>query len=97
MGSAGYKGPPSADATLEVGYGIVSEYQRQGYASEVVHGFLAHAFALPAVHRVVAETLPSLVPSIGVLRKCGFRLIWLRARYDSLRAHLARVRVPERA
>jgi RimJ/RimL family protein N-acetyltransferase len=40
-----------------------------------VRGLLSQAFALPAVHRVIAETLPELAPSIGVLRKCGFGLI----------------------
>lgn len=75
IGSAGYKGPPSPEGTVEVGYGIVSEYQRQGYASEAVHGLLARAFGLPTVRRVIAETLPELAPSIGVLRKCGFHLM----------------------
>ena len=75
IGSAGYKGPPSADGTLEVGYGIVRDHQRHGYASEAVRGLLAHAFALPSIDRVIAETLPELTASIGVLRKCGFRLI----------------------
>jgi len=74
IGSAGYKGPPSEDGTVEVGYGIVSDHQRRGYASEATRGLLAHAFALPQVKRVIAETLPELAPSIGVLRKCGFRL-----------------------
>lgn len=75
IGSAGYKGPPSPDGTVEVGYGIVREHQRQGYAFEAVRGLLAHAFAFPAVQRVIAETLPELTPSIGVLRKSDFRLI----------------------
>jgi ribosomal-protein-alanine N-acetyltransferase len=75
IGSAGYKGPPSSDGTVEVGYGIVRDHQRQGYASEAVRGLLAHAFALPAVQRVIAETLPELAASLGVLRRCGFRLI----------------------
>jgi [ribosomal protein S5]-alanine N-acetyltransferase len=74
IGSAGYKGPPSPDGTVEVGYGIVRDHQRQGYASEAVRGLLERAFAVPAVQRVIAETLPELTPSIGVLRKCGFRL-----------------------
>lgn len=75
IGTAGYKGPPSADGTVEVGYGIVSDHQRRGYASEATRGLVARAFALPAVRRVIAETLPELTPSIGVLRKCGFRSI----------------------
>lgn len=72
IGTAGYKGPPSPDGTVEVGYGIVSDHQRRGYASEAVLGLLRHAFASPGVARAIAETLPELTPSIGVLRKCGF-------------------------
>jgi [ribosomal protein S5]-alanine N-acetyltransferase len=75
IGTAGYKGPPSVDGTVEVGYGIVRDHQRRGYASEAVWGLLGHAFAVHGVRRVIAETLPELVPSIGVLKKCGFRLI----------------------
>jgi RimJ/RimL family protein N-acetyltransferase len=74
IGSGGYKGPP-VDSTIEVGYGIVSDRRRQGYASEVVRGLLAHAFAQPGVTRAIAETLPELAGSIGVLRRCGFRRI----------------------
>jgi len=75
IGSAGYKGRPSADGTIEVGYGTVRDRHRQGYASEAVLGLLARAFAVPVVVRVIAETYPELAGSIGVLRKCGFRLI----------------------
>jgi len=75
VGSGGFKGPPSDDGTVEVGYGIVSDHQRRGYASEAVHRLLSRAFSFPAVRRAIAETLPELAPSIGVLHKCGFRLI----------------------
>jgi len=40
-----------------------------------VPAFLAHAFAVPSVMRVIAETLPTLEASIAVLEKCGFRFI----------------------
>jgi RimJ/RimL family protein N-acetyltransferase len=75
VGTGGFNGPPGPDGTAEVGYGIVSEYQRRGYATEAVRGMLAHVFAFPEVSRVIAETLPALDPSIGALRKCGFSLI----------------------
>lgn len=75
IGSGGYKGPPSHDGTVEVGYGIVSDHRRRGYASEAARGLIARAFSLPAVQRVIAETLPELTASIGVLGKCGFRVI----------------------
>ena len=94
IGSAGYKGPPSPDGTVEVGYGIVREHQRNGYASEAVRGLLAHAFADPAVQRVIAETLPELAPSIGVLRKCGFRLIGDGSELGVIRFELTRAEYP---
>lgn len=75
IGSCGYKGPPTAGGTVEIGYGIVGDQQRNGYASEAARGLLGRAFALPAVRRVIAETLPELIASIGVLEKCGFRVV----------------------
>lgn len=72
VGGAGFKGMPSEDGTIEIGYGVVPEHQRRGYATETVRAFLAHAFASSKVQRVTAETYPHLAPSIGVLVKCGF-------------------------
>jgi len=72
VGSAGYKGPPQ-DGEVEIGYGIVAEEQRRGYATETARGLINHAFARPDVDRIRAETLPELKASIGVLRKCGFQ------------------------
>ena len=75
VGVAGFKGMPSEDGTVEIGYGVLPEYQRRGYATETVRAFLAHAFASPKVRRVTAETFPHLTPSVGVLEKCGFHLV----------------------
>jgi len=94
VGSGGYKGPPSADGTVEVGYGIVSDHQRRGYAFESVRGLLNRAFAFPRVQRAIAETLPELVPSIGVLRKCGFRLIGEGSEPGVIRFELTREEWP---
>jgi RimJ/RimL family protein N-acetyltransferase len=75
IGSAGFCGQPTPDGDVEVGYGIVSDRRRQGFATEVVRGLVAHAFSYPSVRRVIAHTLPELAPSIGVLEKCGFQLV----------------------
>ncbi len=75
IGSCGYKGPPDGDGTVELGYGIVAEHQRRGYATEATRGLVDHAFSHADVRRVIAETLPGHVASIGVLEKCGFRLL----------------------
>jgi RimJ/RimL family protein N-acetyltransferase len=75
IGVGGYKGAPSENGTVEVGYSILPPFRRRGYATEAVEGWVRHAFADPRVRRVIAETLPELSASIGVLEKSGFRLL----------------------
>jgi RimJ/RimL family protein N-acetyltransferase len=72
IGNGGFKGAPSADGVVEIGYSLFPEFQRQGYATEAVRGLLEWAFAHRDVQYVIAETLPDLHPSIAVLRRTGF-------------------------
>jgi ribosomal-protein-alanine N-acetyltransferase len=74
VGVGGYKGGPDAAGVVEIGYGIVPEARRRGFASEAVRGMLAQAFADARVNTVVAHTLSELTPSLGVLRVTGFVL-----------------------
>lgn len=74
VGVAGYKGPPDAEGRVEVGYSVVAAFRRRGIATEAVRGLVARAFEDPAVCGVLAETLPDLAASIGVLERCGFAL-----------------------
>lgn len=73
VGAGGYKGPPRDQDWVEIGYSVLPEYQRRGFASEAARGLVRHAFRDPRIERVTAETLPQLWPSIGVLEKVGFR------------------------
>jgi len=75
VGDGGYKGPPSSGGDIEIGYSILPEHQRNGFASEAVEGLVARAFESGSVSRVLAETLQDLSPSIGVLEKAGFKLL----------------------
>jgi ribosomal-protein-alanine N-acetyltransferase len=74
IGAGGYKGPPY-DGEVEIGYSIIPQFQRQGFASEATSGLIAHAFSQPDVEVVSAETFPALIGSVGVLRKCGFSYV----------------------
>jgi [ribosomal protein S5]-alanine N-acetyltransferase len=71
VGVVGYKGPPRDDGTVEVGYGVLPEHRRRGYAVEATNALVERAFGFPEVTQVVAETYPHLTPSIGVMEKCG--------------------------
>jgi [ribosomal protein S5]-alanine N-acetyltransferase len=71
-GGGGFVGVPDATGTVEVGYSIVPERRRRGYAREMVEACVAWAFAHPEVSRVIAHTLPHLTPSIRVLESAGF-------------------------
>lgn len=94
IGNCGFKGAPVRGA-VEIGYSIAPEHQRRGYASEAVGGLLCFAFADPAVQRVLAETFPDLTPSIGVLRKCGFRRVQGSSEPGAIRFSLPRHRWEE--
>jgi ribosomal-protein-alanine N-acetyltransferase len=91
IGTVGYKGPP-ADGLVEVGYGIVSDQHRRGFATEATKALIARAFALPEVREVIAETLPELIASIGVMTKCGFEYVGEGSESGVIRYGLTRPR-----
>ena len=60
------------DGMTEIGYGILEEYQGQGYATEAVGAAVNWALRQPGVKRIEAETEPDNRASGRVLEKCGF-------------------------
>ena len=72
IGSGGFVlGPNSIP---ELGYSVLEEYQRQGYATEAVHVMINQARKNPDITGIKACTFPSLIGSIRVLEKSGFVL-----------------------
>jgi [ribosomal protein S5]-alanine N-acetyltransferase len=74
-GGGGFVGAPDSTGTVELGYSIVPERRRRGYAREMVEACVAWAFAHSGVTRVIAHTLPHLTPSIRVLESAGFAYV----------------------
>jgi RimJ/RimL family protein N-acetyltransferase len=75
IGTCGFTAKPDDSGTVETGYSILEDYQRQGFAPEAVTALVDWAFSHPAVSRVIAHTFPALRPSIRVLEKCGFSFV----------------------
>jgi len=90
IGNGGFKGKPSADGTVEIGYSIVEAYQGKGLATEGARALVEHAFRGPTVNRVIAETFPHLTRSVRVLEKNGFVLIGAGSEAGVIRFELKR-------
>lgn len=71
IGSADFKNIPDDDGQVEIGYGINSDYEGQGYMTETVQAMCEWAFKQHGVHSVIAETEKSNYASQRVLQKCG--------------------------
>ena len=71
VGSGGFLGPPTS-GTVEIGYSVLPQFQRQGYANEMVGGLVGWALRWPGVVRVGAETEWDNRASVRVLTKVGF-------------------------
>jgi RimJ/RimL family protein N-acetyltransferase len=72
IGICGFKGRPDQSGSVEIGYSILADYQRKGFATEAVLRLVGWAFSHHNVYEVSAETLPHLSQSIRVLEKNGF-------------------------
>jgi RimJ/RimL family protein N-acetyltransferase len=73
VGWGGFKGPPDARGTVEIGYEIAPARRGRGLATAAARAMVADAFEDPAVHRVIAHTLPEPNASNHILAKLGFR------------------------
>jgi RimJ/RimL family protein N-acetyltransferase len=72
IGNVGFHGPPREAGEVEIGYSVLPEYQRQGYATQAVTALLQWAAREHAVSRFVASVSPSNVASLRVVKKLGF-------------------------
>jgi len=71
VGFGGFKGPPTDEGDVEVGYAIAPARQGRGLATAAVRKLIDDARNGGAT-RVIAHTLATPNPSTGVLTHCGF-------------------------
>lgn len=72
IGTAGFTGPPDKHGEVEIAYGVDTEHQGKGYATEAAEALVLFAYGHESVRLVRAHTLPETNASTHVLTKCGF-------------------------
>lgn len=75
VGSAGFKGPPTAEGMAEIAYGIEPAHQGQGYGTEAAEALTKYALASGQVRVLRAHTLPETNASGRILSKNGFTFV----------------------
>jgi RimJ/RimL family protein N-acetyltransferase len=71
IGEMCFKGLDS-NGVVEIGYGIMEQYQDHGYATEAVKAISNWAFQEPKISSIEAEIDSKNIASKKVLEKCGF-------------------------
>ena len=71
IGDVGFLGPPD-DGTVEIGFSVIPDRRRRGYASEAARRLVAWALAQPEVREVVARSDADNVASARTLAAAGF-------------------------
>ncbi len=73
IAGVGFKGKPDENGKIEIGYSVIPEYRRQGFASEMVEALLEYGFSNPDVTAILAQTRIDNIPSMKVLERFGMR------------------------
>lgn len=75
IGDMGFFGPPDEKGEVEVGYGLVEEEWKKGFATEALKGIMSWLSPQKMVKIIKASCLINNTASAGVLKKCGFKEI----------------------
>jgi RimJ/RimL family protein N-acetyltransferase len=77
VGVINFHGSPEAGC-VELGYMVIDEYRRQGFAFEAATAMMRWARASHEVQRFIAKIGPENAASIGLAAKLGFRKVSTR-------------------
>jgi 2-methylcitrate synthase len=72
VGHGGFHGPPDENGMVEIGYSVVPEFRRRGYAKAIVAALLERAHSEPDVTLVRASISPDNGASLATIAGFGF-------------------------
>ena len=72
VGHVGFHGPPDEDRVVEIGYTVLSDFRRRGYAEEAVRAMFDWAHSEHEIARLRASAAPDNDPSLALIKKLGF-------------------------
>ena len=86
IGTLCFKGKPSLNGEVEVGYALGKEFEHKGYMTKALTALIKYVKNLPNVKHIIAETKKDNFPSQNLLKRCGFEQykqtdfsLWFRA------------------
>jgi ribosomal-protein-alanine N-acetyltransferase len=88
IGDIGFMGPPDEAGAIEVGYSVIPEWRRHGYATEAASAIVDWALSQPSVQLIVAGCSSDNAASVRTLERLGFQRTGeansqIRWRYDN--------------
>lgn len=75
IGDLGFKGFNNEEENIDLGYGIIKEERRKGYAAEAVNEIIKWAFSNKIVKEITANCSTENMSSINLLTKFNFRQV----------------------
>ncbi len=75
IGDAGFKGFNFENDTIDIGYGIIEEERRKGYAEEAVRALINWSMTNGMVKEITATCHLENINSINLLKKSSFHLL----------------------
>lgn len=75
IGHIGFHGRPGENGSAEMGYTVLPEHRRRGYAAEAAQALMAWAAREHGAGRFIVSISPDNAPSLGMAAKLGFRQI----------------------
>jgi ribosomal-protein-alanine N-acetyltransferase len=73
VGSLGAFSKPESPAECEIGYGVLPQFQRRGFATEGARALIEYLRGDERIVSVIAHTFPSIPESVRVMERCGMR------------------------